>query len=85
MAIRRVEIPPNDFERAYREWFGSRYQRVIHNLLVDQLEIARNTLENAADFQAFERAKTRIQTLKEVIGILHVQDTDTLKEQYGLK
>jgi hypothetical protein len=85
MAFRRVDESPSDCERSQREWCGGRFQVYIHNLLVGKLDSARLTLENAADYPAFQNAKQRVEVIKEMIGWIHEHDSDSCKKNYGLK
>jgi hypothetical protein len=84
MAI-SVEFPPAELQRTRQNWPGSHAQKFIHNRFVAELQRARVTLENASDYEAFLKAKARVEALKEYIGLIHEDDTDTTKKFYGLK
>lgn len=84
MAI-RVELTPLEFQRIQQEWNGSRYQMFVHNSLVDQITNAEKTIPNCEDWPSFEKAKARLNALKEVLGLIHERDSDTQKKTYGLK
>jgi hypothetical protein len=84
MAI-SVELPPAELQRTRQNWPGSHAQKFIHNRFVDELQRARIVLENVSDFEAFQKAKARVDALKELIGLIHEDDADSIKKFYGLK
>ena len=72
--IRALPQEKHETDRFWSEFPNSRAQVVLHNELVQLIEIARGRLEDATDSDNIRRLQAQIKACKDLIGIIHRKD-----------
>jgi hypothetical protein len=74
----KVELPPEDQNRAYRSFGASPHQKLVHNYLIEQLNAVRNALENCRSEDA-SRLQGKASAIREHLSFIHSKDTNDVR------
>lgn len=82
IVFRKAVLPSStEVEREMRLFAGTIPQRSLHNRLVDQLNSAREKLQNATNLDEMCREQGSIKAIEAALLVLHEETTPALKEQ----